>query len=90
MCRFENELLKAHELYAVAGWYGSVGLSFFHGTDCEKYRRYYDALRAVSGIEVSNPDLERPNENGIIFVTYQAKTAVAAAIGKLITDSFSH
>lgn len=85
---YTNELLNAYELHAVTGWFGEMVMTFKVGEDCETYRRMYRALCLVSGLDVTNPDTDTPNEYGIISISATPKTAEAAALCSLIFQSF--
>lgn len=81
-CRNCDEALKLH---AVTNWYGQSGFTFM-ADDQESIVTFAAALRSVEGIE--DVDVSKPNDYGIVTVSYTPTSAIAYAIGFAIASSF--
>ena len=86
--KYEETLLEALEQFNATKWYGTIVCSFKRGEDSNTYRRMYQALSLISGVEVSDPDKEPENEDGMTYITVTPQTAHASAICHIIIDSF--
>lgn len=81
-CKNCDEALKLH---AVTNWYGQSGFTF-RADDHESIVTFAAALRTVEGIE--DVEVSKPNDYGIVTVSYTPTSAMSYAIGIAISSSF--
>lgn len=85
MSKFIRVCDDAVKLNTCTNWYGLRSLTF-HADDRENITTFAAALRTVEGIK--DVEVSKPNEYGIVSVSYTPTNAIAYAIGDAIISSF--
>ena len=85
---YENELLEAYTLHAVANWFGHSCATF---NDLFMARRFLGALSIItgSGLECIEPEQDTTKDGREFWrVEYEPKTAEAAALCALVSRAY--